>query len=216
MTSLLLVIHVLGWVFWLGTDIGVYLAAKRSERTDLSVETRLAVLELGMVLDRAPRFAVPIVLGSGLFLLSGYGFTPLPLVAVAALTLAWVVIVWLGIFQPPGSALQARAMQAQTAIYLFVIVGALAWATLGLLDGTLPLWVALKGYAYAGIGVAALILERTFAPAVMDYQKLATDGSSPALEADLHAHLQPVYWSVIAIYLGTVVAGVSGLLKPVL
>ena len=58
MHELLTAIHVLGWVFWLGTDVGVFLAAKKSERrTDLSVESRLAVLELGMILDRAPRFA---------------------------------------------------------------------------------------------------------------------------------------------------------------
>ncbi|MEM1230228.1 MAG: hypothetical protein AAGI15_06805 [Pseudomonadota bacterium] len=216
MTSALLVIHVLGWVFWLGTDIGVYLAAKRSERRDLGVEARLAVLELGMVLDRAPRFAVPIVLGTGLLLLNGYGLAPLPPAAAIALMLGWIVIVWLGIFQPPGTPLQARAMQIQTLIYLFVIGGALLWATLGLVNATLPLWVALKGYAYALIGIAALILEKTFAPAVADYQALAEQGSSPPLEADLHAHLQPVYRSVLVIYAGTALAGIAGLLKPVL
>ena len=60
-----LVVHVLGWVFWLGTDLGVLLTCRYAERGSLSVETRLTLLEVGMILDRLPRFAVPLVWGSG-------------------------------------------------------------------------------------------------------------------------------------------------------
>ena len=42
-----LVVHVLGWVFWLGTDLGVLLTCRYAERGSLSVETRLTLLEVG-------------------------------------------------------------------------------------------------------------------------------------------------------------------------
>ena len=49
--SILVFVHVLLFVFWLGTDVGVFLAAKISERSDLGTETRATVLKLGMVLE---------------------------------------------------------------------------------------------------------------------------------------------------------------------
>ena len=48
--SLLVLVHILLLVFWVGTDVGVFLAAKVSERTDLSIETRSTILSVGMVL----------------------------------------------------------------------------------------------------------------------------------------------------------------------
>ena len=53
-----LYVHILLLVFWVGTDLGVFVAARYSERTDLSYETRATVLQLGMVLDRLPRSAL--------------------------------------------------------------------------------------------------------------------------------------------------------------
>ena len=50
MTSLWLYLHILLLVFWVGTDVGVFVAARWSERTSLSIETRQTVLQLGMVL----------------------------------------------------------------------------------------------------------------------------------------------------------------------
>ena len=46
-----LITHVLGWVFWLGTDLGVFLSCRYAEKGNLSAETRLTLLEVGMKLD---------------------------------------------------------------------------------------------------------------------------------------------------------------------
>ena len=60
--SLMVLVHILLLVFWVGTDVGVFLAAKVSERTDLSIETRSTVLSVGMVLDRLPRSALVLII----------------------------------------------------------------------------------------------------------------------------------------------------------
>ena len=60
-----LFLHILLLVFWVGTDVGVFIAAKWSERTALSMETRQTVLQLGMVLDRLPRSALTLIIPSG-------------------------------------------------------------------------------------------------------------------------------------------------------
>ena len=60
--DVILYIHLLGFVFWLGTDIGVFIGAKFTENAEYSVETRLTILKLAMILDIAPRVAMPCLL----------------------------------------------------------------------------------------------------------------------------------------------------------
>lgn len=214
MIEWLIIVHVLGWVFWLGTDIGVFIAAKHSERVDLSAETRLSLLNLGMILDRYPRFAVPVVWGTGMLLMANLGYDYMPGWAVLLITAFWAGLVWIGIFQAPGSTPQHRAMQLQMAlkVVLIALMGGGGAYLLSL--GEIPLWLALKWFAYCAIAAAAITLERLFAPAVADYQTLAAEGASDALNTQLSAHMRPVYWVVLVIYAGTLIAGISGLLKP--
>lgn len=211
--SLILIVHVVAWVFWLGTDIGVYFAAKRSQRTDYSVETRLAVLDLGMLLDRAPRFAVPVVWTTGMLLMNRAGFETLADGIAIGIGLAWLVVVWLGIFQTPGSQLQVWAMRLQTITYAIVIVAMGGYGLWALFDGSLPSWLAVKWIAYALVGIAAIWLERAFAPAVANYGQLAEAGSTPELEAELDRNLKPTYRAVLMIYAATLIAGIAGLAK---
>lgn len=213
MYDLLLVLHVLAWVFWLGTDIGVFVAAKHSEKQTLSVDARLAVLNVGMLLDRAPRFAVPIVWITGMLLSASLGFVALPTALTLVLGLAWLVVTYLFVFQEDGTRWQRFAAHTKTAIYLAVIVGMGGGALLAIANGTMPLWLAVKWLAFVLVAIAAIWLERAFAPAVVDYRALATDGSSPDLEAALNGHMRPVYIAVLIIYGATLTAGVSGLVK---
>jgi hypothetical protein len=208
------VIHVLGWVFWLGTDVGVFFGARFAERSDLSVEARLAVLELGMLLDRAPRFAVPIVWFTGTVLSTRLGYDVLPLWFAAPLTLIWLLVTWFLIFGVPGSSVQRAALWAQTLIYSGVIVGMGGGATWLLATDQIPLWLALKAYGYVIVAIAALTLEKWFAPVGALFQQLATEGASAALDARIRTALRPVYPVVLLIYAGTLLAGISGLLKP--
>ena len=69
--------HILLLVFWVGTDLGVFLAAKYSERSEFSMESRQVVLMLGMMLDRLPRSALVLIVPSGLMLTQASGLTEL-------------------------------------------------------------------------------------------------------------------------------------------
>ena len=216
MYELLIVVHVLGWVFWLGTDLGVFFAAKWSERDELSVEARLTVLQLGMLLDCAPRFAVPVVWGTGMLLAARLGYQWLPTAAVLAIALLWITATYLVIFGSQGSAAQRNAMRIQTLFYGLVIIfmgGGGAWL---LARGEIPLWLALKGLGYTIIAVTGLWLERAFAPVGALFGELAAQGASDALNERIHRALRPVYPIVLGIYVGTLIAGISGLTKPVL
>ena len=91
----LVFLHVLLLVFWLGTDLGVFLGAKVTEREELGLETRVTVLKLAMVLDRLPRTALTLILPSGFTLVSALGLVSYPgwvLPAMWGFGLLWAAV----------------------------------------------------------------------------------------------------------------------------
>ena len=212
----LLFVHLLGWVFWLGTDLGVFLSAKYAERGDLSAETRLTILQLGLVLDRFPRFSMPVVWLTGVLMMNNLGYQLIPGSVACALTLLWLAVTWVIVFQPPASAAHRWGAIAQTLILAAVILGMGGASTYLLATGAMPLWLALKWLAYVLVAVTVLALEKKFAPLMPLLGELAERGGSDPLNAQISAVLRPVYPIVLAIYLWTVMAAASGVSKVAL
>ncbi len=212
--KILVFFHISLWVFWLGTDLGVFLAAKMSENASLSMETRSSVLRLGLVLDRLPRTCNALIFPSGLQLISNLDLVPVSawvLTVVWILGLAWVLIMWRG-FLNPGTAAEKLFEKTNMPFSLLLCVGALAFAvatqTVGALDA--PLWLAVKLVAVGLIGFAVVPLDRGFAPATATFAAIAQSGSTAELEQKYHTQLQPVYGWVLFIYAMTIVAAFSG------
>lgn len=216
MHSFILVLHVLGWVFWLGTDLGVFIAAKFSEKSELSVETRLTVLKVGMILDMLPRVAVPIVFLTGMYLSASLGLNEfVPIYAAYLFGAIWLASVVTGIATEGGQGkIGSLAMKTQFSINVIVAV-IMGGVSLAALAGMIAMenWLALKWLAYAVIAIAAIVLEVTFKPAIALYGKLGEEGASPELNQALSKSLQPVYKSVLLIYAATLLAGISGIVK---
>lgn len=213
--DLIIFVHVLAWVFWLGTDIGVFVGAKFSEKAELSVETRLTVLKVAMLLDAAPRIAVPIVFATGVSMANTMGVDLIPELAGWLIGGFWLAVVLTVITSQGQGTLGHAAMHTQLAInaLVFLGMGGLGVATL-LGYGYMPDWLAVKWIAYAVIAAAAIRLEATFKPAVADYVKLELEGASDELNASLSNHMKPVYNAVLLIYAGTITAAYFGLIKP--
>ena len=186
-----IVIHVLGWVFWLGTDIGVLVGAKVSERADLGVEARLTVLQLAMVLDRAPRFAVSIVWFTGVVLSQQLGYEIIPVTIAAPLALIWLFFTWGVIFNEPTTRLFRFSAIGQTVLYIAAIIGMGAGASWLLYDGAMPLWMAIKWYGFVLVGIAAIALEKLFAPVGALFGELAVNGASDDLNSRISTSLKP-------------------------
>jgi hypothetical protein len=205
--------HLLGWVFWLGTDVGVFLGAKYFDRADLSAETRITVLQLGLVLDRFPRFSMPVVWLTGVIMMNNLGYEVIPVAVAAVLTVIWLAVTWAIIFQPPGSPTHKWAGIAQTLILAAVILGMGGVASYLLAAGEMPLWLALKWFAFVLVAITVMALEKKFAPLGPLLGELAESGGSDGLNARISAVLKPVYPIVLAIYAWTILAAASGVTK---
>lgn len=216
MYSLLIFFHILLLVFWLGTDLGVFLGAKVTERTDLSVETRVTVLKLAMVLDRMPRTALTLIIPSGLSLAVFLNLITLSGPALAGIWAAgvlWAVVLWVG-FLNPETALEKRVM-----LFNFVANAVLALFVSGvaigmLLGDSVPQWLALKLLSVGLIFVAGVMLDVLFKPAVEAFLGIVTEGATEERNAAYSKAIGPVYWAVLAIYALVLGAAWLGIDKP--
>ena len=215
--TVLLFAHVLLFVFWLGTDVGVFLAAKISEKSELSSETRATVLQLGMVLDRLPRSALTLILPTGMQLAMNLGLDVSPAVASAVwvVSLAWLGVLWLG-FLKPQTPTEQRVMLFNFAMNALLAVAVSGYAIYLLMGDSVATWLALKILMVGLIFVAGVLLDALFKPAVEAFLEIVSQGGTEERDAKYSRAIAPVYIVVLAIYALVLVAAYLGLAKPTL
>lgn len=205
-------------VFWIGADIGVFIAGLRFMDPRRSLAERSAVIELGMVIDRYPRICFVAILPVGLQLVYSLGL--MPALSLRLLELAWVlsavwttaVIASMALHGRPAARRWQRlelAFQA-AAVLVFASLAAAAW--LGRVAA--PGWLAGKFLGYAVICLAAILLERAFGPVATTFAALVAEGSTPERESRLRSHMIATYVWVLAIYAAVLICGFLGTAKP--
>ncbi len=216
--TVLLFAHVLLFVFWLGTDVGVFLAAKISEKSELSSETRATVLQLGMVLDRLPRSALTLILPTGMQLAMNLGqlnVAPAVATAVWVVSLAWLVVLWIG-FLKPQTPTEQRVMLFNFAMNALLALAVSGYAIYLLAGDSVATWLALKILMVGLIFVAGVLLDALFKPAVEAFLEIVSEGGTEERDAKYSRAIAPVYIVVLAIYALVLVAAYLGLAKPAL
>jgi len=215
--TVLLFAHVLLFVFWLGTDVGVFLAAKISEKGELSTETRGTVLGLGMVLDRLPRSALTLIVPTGLQLAVDTGrlvVSDALLLGIWVISIIWLIALWIG-FLKPQTQTEQRVMLfnlAMNALMALAVTGYAIW----LLSSTdTQTWLAVKVLMVGLVFIAGVTLDVLFKPAVDVFLEIMTEGGTEERDAKYSSALAPVYWVVLAIYAFVLVAAYMGVAKPV-
>ena len=193
----------------------VFLAARYSERTELSYETRATVLQLGMVLDRLPRSALAIIIPRASIWRQQRGScSPGLLIPMAWLLGAvWLVILWRGFLSTEPK------VQEQSAIINWILNMAMAPLVTGaglyllLATDTSP-WLAWKVIAVGGIFIIGVLLDLFFKPAVGFFNALADNPEEPVLNSQYSRSLKPVYITVLMIYALALGAAALGVFKP--
>lgn len=216
--SLLLFVHVLLFVFWLGTDVGVFLAAKISEKGELGAETRATVLRLGMVLDRLPRSALTLIVPTGLQLAVDTGRLPVGgtvLAIVWAISLIWLAILWVG-FLKPETPTEQRVMLFNVAMNAVLALAVTGYSVYLLTATDVATWLALKILMVGLIFIAGVTLDALFKPAVEAFLEIVTQGASPERDSRYSTAISPVYKVVLSIYALVLIAAYLGVAKPVI
>lgn len=198
-------IHILLLVFWLGTDLGVLLAARRIRDPGLSPPQRLVLLEIALVIDLLPRLAFALMFAVGITLARMSGLIALPLWALTViwtLTALWLLLT-LALVASEGKPVQTLLARIQRTWLVFVAIScALGAAVLaaGQAGVTAPPWLTAKIVLFGVIALCAIGIDRAFLPLVPAMGELATIGSTPPLETRIRSAIDHALRYVYTLY----------------
>lgn len=213
--SLLVFAHLLLFVLWLGADVGVFLLGQHfRKRTTYSLEQRIALLKLLVLVDMTPRSAWALMVPLSLTVVASGGYWAVPpalLVGAWAVGGGWLWLVWDSHWhdQTPRAARNRRIEG-----WLRWIVGAF-YLWLGaqslLTDAPLsPDWLAAKALLFGFIFVAAIMIDVTFKPVGGQLTAVLQQGSSDDTELPLLRTMNRTriwVWIVYALLLATAFLG---------
>lgn len=212
---ILKLLHVIGFAYWLGGDLGVFYSSFFVANEKLSTNVRVTTAKILFALDQAPRICMTMMLPTGIHLtwqMGVFRFSP------AVMALIWLTaFAWLAMVITLHVAAQSKGKAMLTALDFWfrlllsaslVIIGATAQFT-DRLD--MPHWVAIKLIIFGGLIACGLLVRirlRPFGPAFANMARgAATDADNAAIRKSLGA-TKPF---VICIWIGLVVSTALGL-----
>lgn len=210
-------LHILLFVYWLGADVGLWIAMAFIRDAKLSFETRATLIRLAFYIDLFPRCAFALILPVGMQLARNLGLYP---VGDGLLAAAWTIgIAWSALHlavvafkgRPLARALLAvnRSYEAVAGLF-FVAVGGLSLATGAPLEAG---WFALKILLFGTVFWIILAIDTVFQP-FTTLLRMGPQGSTPEGEALVRRLTnRTMAW---AVFMYVVVAAVAflGRVKP--
>jgi hypothetical protein len=211
--------HLLLFVLWLGADVGVFLLGQHfRKRTVYTLDQRIALLKLLVIVDLTPRTAWALMVPLSLTVSYAGGWWDVP---VALVWVAWAVAafwLWL-VFDAHAHDMTPRAARDRRwESWLRYLVCAF-YLLLGLesvLTGH-PIavgWLAWKALLFGLIFAAAIMIDVTFKPVGPLLGKLLSDGSTDATELPLLRVMNNTRYWVWCVYALLVVTSWLGVVKP--
>jgi hypothetical protein len=181
--------HILMFVFWVGTDMGVFLAARRSTDASLSFMTRVTLLHMALRIELLPRTMWKAALPLGVMLSRNLGYLPMSDLAVALVwvfSIAWWAISMAGAWwydKPVGHRLARITNWLTGLVGVTVILLCLSsWLGSGPFVQDAP-WLHLKVAIYGVINLMVIWMIAAFDPIGAAFGRLAVEGSRPEIEA---------------------------------
>ena len=173
--------HILAFVYWLGGDLGTFLASQQVINRDNSPESRHVALKIMLACDMGPKLAMPLILPLGIHLASIMGALP---VSDSVLALIWVLgLYWfsvvLTLYLNEGKPFTAKLSRAD---FWFRIVFASclgAWAVYALITPDYGTgWAATKLLVFVAMVGCGVLIRINLAPFVPAFGDLMANGPS--------------------------------------
>ncbi|MSO64339.1 MAG: hypothetical protein EXQ85_00800 [Alphaproteobacteria bacterium] len=217
--ALLVFVHALLFVYWLGGDLGVFYASRFRNNTTYDLKTRQVIGKITADIDMAPRTTLVLMLPIGFSVAAANGWSPVTglwLVLLWIAGLLWLGLVWWLHIEKDAAKKQPWAkfdLRLRLVLMLVLAASALYSLATGAIYGTS--WLALKVFIFSLCILCGYMIRVTARPYVEASQRLAKEGSSPEIEAILRSTSQrPRIW-VKCIWGLVALAAFIGLWKPV-
>ncbi|MFN4112497.1 MAG: hypothetical protein ACK4GD_00990 [Sphingomonadaceae bacterium] len=217
--QVLVYVHLLLFVFWLGADVGVFMLGqefRRRQKYDLPV--RLVQLQMLVNLDMVPRTAWALMVPVSITLGAAGQWWAVPgwLVGLSWVVGAgWLWLVWdAHLHDQTPRAVRNRRTELWLKIGLTVFYLWLGGASLLSGEPIAPVWLALKALMFGLIFAAAIMIDVAFKPVGPLLGALIREGSSDATEIPLRRTMDRTRLWVWAVYLLLFITAFLGSAKP--
>jgi hypothetical protein len=217
MSELLFVkfLHIIGLVYWLGGDLGVFYSSFIVSDEKAAPNVRLAAGQMLFALDQAPRICMTMMLPLGLHLAWLHGaltFSSGIMLGIWLVAFAWMASV---LFLHFGSGTTAKAIVTRIDYWFRVVVIVTliykgASSLLGDSDA-LPYWIAWKLIIFGiliSLGLTVRIVLKDFGPA---FAKVAAGNPDDAANAAIRQGLGRTRPFVVCIWIGLLISTALGL-----
>lgn len=212
---LLKLAHILAFVYWLGGDLGTFLASRYVTKTDISPESRAIALKIMLGCDQGPKLAMPAILALGIAMGSQLNLIQLPsgvLSATLVICLLWFLNVNYLYFTNNDSNKQLLTkidFWFRVAIITVITLTALShFAGYNYVNAT---WISYKLLIFAALVGCGLMIRISLKPFTPAFMKLMTEGPTEATNAALTASLNRARPFVYVIWIGLLLSAAIGL-----
>lgn len=217
--ELLVFIHLLLFVFWLGGDVGVFILGQQSRRSQTySLQERLILLKVLMMVDMAPRTCVALMVPVSLTLATVGGWWIVPMPLLAAGWLVGFMLLWAGWTQHLRQGTPIASVAKKTDFYLQILMvffyGSVAFASIAGYGPIAEQWLATKTLLYALIFATAIMIDVSYRPLGPALQHLINNEGDAAAEAAVLAIQNKTRKWVVSIYVLLFLIGFMGSVKP--
>ena len=218
--SVMLLLHLLFFCYWLGTDIGVFYSASFMLKTDIGTEARMYCAKIMTFLDQAPRVSMAgiITVGATLGIQRGY-------FDVSALWLwpIWIIgVVWMSVViylyineHHPEKIKPVKKIDFNFRLLMIAFLVVIGVASLMGVGVTTNNWLALKILIFAGTMICGVLTRVIMKDFGANYGPMLKGTSTPAQVAKAQALMARAKIPVLIIWGLLVIAAALGLWKPV-
>lgn len=214
--SLLTLLHLLVFVYWLGGDLGAFYGSTFMVDPKRSVAERLLALKLLNNIDMAPRTALILALPTGLALAWMKRWVEMPAIvpaAAAAAGAAWLALAW-AVHLRHGTAEGLRRLDLAIRYVVAIALSGIGVASLAGVV-TLPLFIALKLLVLAGCIGLGLLVRVQLVPLFVAVREMVASAPTPTTDATIAVVNGRVRIAVLGIWVLIAAAAYLGIATPV-
>lgn len=211
-------LHLLMVAFWVGSDMGVMLCARKSTDSRLALEARLMMLKVALLIELLPRLMWASALPVGVILSRRLGLLE---ISDAGVALVWLFTIAWGAISLGGAHWSEKPIGQRLGLINRWIIGtlgvALVVAGLSSYLGYGPFesaWLAAKVGLYGVINLTILGIEIAFLPLGPAFGRLFTEGSKPEIETVISSKMSGTMFWVYTTYIFIIIVALIGIAKP--
>jgi hypothetical protein len=215
--GLVLFIHILLFVYWLGGDVGVFYSSGFVVNPNLSRDARLTAAKIFINLDLIPRICLAAMLTVGGILSAQIGLEHPPWLWAAILLLGpvWVTVVLI-LHLREGTNFARKLSRVDFWFRWLVIASIIASVTYALSTGRLDGygWLAAKLLIFAGLIFCGLMVRVVIPEFMQGFHTLIKSGATPESDQQMIRGLGRARPWVLLIWFGVALEALIGILQP--